>query len=125
MRLPGNRKIIILVLIATALSLAVTFVIIISAMANRQNRQTATIADLERSYENVFITSCDNGEIRFISGGEEYIVQGQAEEKCTGVADIVTEKGRLKKIRIKEATIEGTVNSYTDEAVNIKEYGKR
>ena len=123
MRLPGNRKIIILVLIATALSLAVTFVIIISAMANRQNRQTATIADLERSYENVFITSCDNGEIRFISGGEEYIVQGQAEEKCTGVADIVTEKGRLKKIRIKEATIEGTVNSYTDEAVNIKEYG--
>lgn len=74
---------------------------------------------------NGYITSCQDGELTFLSGEETYTVPVDTEENFSGVvADIAIEKGRVTRISRKEERITGKLLSVSDSYMEIAGYGQ-
>ncbi len=73
--------------------------------------------------ENVYITSCMDGKVSFIYQMKEYEMKGKVSEEYSGVADLQIKWNKIVKITAKPDSVEGTLQSYTDEQMTIQEYG--
>lgn len=74
--------------------------------------------------ENVYITNTSEGKICFLHQGKNYEFDGKLKNAYTGIADVEVKDQKIQKIYTKSSKIQGVLNSYTDDTLQIKDYGE-
>lgn len=67
--------------------------------------------------ENAFLVSNSNGQLVFVHENEIYQVEGKLEESVFGITDIVVKGDDIVKVYQKPDSIEGILESYTEDSV--------
>ncbi len=80
-------------------------------------------------YENVWIDSMEDGQIRVHAGtiAREFSLPGRGdkgEELVHNIADLYLEEGSLKRVTVKKDRIQGTVLAVDDTCIEIEGYGR-
>lgn len=78
--------------------------------------------ELEGLIENAYILSSEGDSVTVHFAGEEYTLKGRLESAYVGVADLEVADGRILQVSAKTAAIEGTLDRYTEELVQISGY---
>lgn len=116
---------------AATIAVVIAAVLVIAAAVtdSRRAEQAAGVGEtqggapeeLEGLIENAYVVS--SGERIVIQyAGRTYTLEGRLESPYTGVADIEVRDGRLVQVNAKTSSIEGTLDRYTDDAVQVSGY---
>lgn len=81
------------------------------------------VGTYDKTIENAYIVSSSNGMIEYLYNKELYQYKGILESEYTGVADIVFNNDKIVKILTKEAKIHGKILSFSDDNIEIENYG--
>jgi stage II sporulation protein D len=80
-------------------------------------------AQSEILLENIYITANDADTVTFLYEGETYRIRGSLREAYRGVADLCIYDGAIQKIYTKPSQIDGTLLSYSADAIEVEGYG--
>lgn len=79
---------------------------------------------LEGTLANAYIVSCGKDHILVHYQGMDYTFSGTLETDYTGVADLEVAHGQIQCVYAKVSGIEGMLNRYTEEIVQVSGYGE-
>ena len=79
---------------------------------------------LEGTLANAYIVSCGKDHILVHYQGMDYTFSGTSETDYTGVADLEVAHGQIQCVYAKVSGIEGMLNRYTEEIVQVSGYGE-
>lgn len=117
----------VLLLAITALCVAAVIFIVVHmtrpVMGTKGRELISRRWNKEVILENVYITSCMDGKVSFLYQMNEYEMKGKVSEEYCGVADLQIKWNKIEKIMAKPDSVQGTLQSYTDEQMTIQEYG--
>ena len=84
------------------------------------------VSKQEQTVENVYLKSCQDEQIVFLSAGAVYEKDlGERDISCEpGVCDLVFKDGALTAIKTKQDIIQGQMLSYDDSQIEIEDYGR-
>jgi len=125
-----KKKITIVILLLTVISLIFTGVILTNMVKDTSGKEQRAWF-FEESIktgqpivlENAYIISNEGEKLTFLYDYKTYEVDGQMSQAYEGVADIHIDGERVAKISIKPDTINGILQSYTEGEVVLKEHG--
>lgn len=115
----------IVLLIITAVSVVLTFLIVARlSHPTGENSEAQTVAELSASgiVENAYVVSSQKNELIVLYKGNRYVANQTAESDYTGVADLELSQGKIVHIYAKPAKLSGIVNSFTDNTIQIEGY---
>ncbi len=115
-KLENNQKIFLITILMTAISLIITGFVMFQLLSNEVSNNKVTLFS-DETLENVYIYKNDDSKIYFIYNNEKYIIKGKTKEKYIGLADVVIENQKVKKIYAKSDFVEGVVERYSPEGV--------
>lgn len=116
---------------ATGLIVLISIVIIVVAVTASRRANDVLLKDdgggkeakqLEGRIENVYVISSDKDTITFRFDGYEYVFEGALERPYVGVADLEVKDGQILNVSAKTASIEGKLDRYTEELVQLSGY---
>lgn len=115
----------VLLLVITAITVIITFVIVmnLSDSAEQTGQKQEHFDDSYSGWiRNVYIMSNKENEIIILYDHTNYIAKGTAQSDYTGVADIELSNGKITHILAKSDGIEGVLDRYSEKEVQIKDY---
>lgn len=122
-------KLVLIISASIIISTALTYVI---ALRMVEKKTEGTISELiedkqttltDQTYENVYILSSANDKIIFLYQGVYYETTGSLKKNYTGVANIIVEDNKIRKIQIKEDKVTGKLLSCSESEIEIEKYG--
>ena len=125
-----KKKITLLILLLTLISLIFTGIILLKQVKNA-NGEEQRAWFFEESIQtgqpvvlkNTYIISNKDKKLIFIYDYKTYEVVGQMPEEYMGIADIHIDGEKVTKIAIKQDFVEGILKSYTEGQIELKEHG--
>ena len=125
-----NKKITIIILLLTVISLIFTGVILGKLVKDTNGADTrewffqqSMSTGQPVILKNAYIISNQENKLSFLYDYKTYEVDGVLAEEYTGVADICVDGERISKIQTKPDFIDGVLQSYTEGEVVLKEHG--
>lgn len=113
-----------IILIAIVISVIITVLIAWKLVAKKADKQENYPTEMENALlENAYILSSNSEKVQYLYQNEEYTMDGNLNEEYAGVADIEIQAGRIHKIYAKPDAVKGIIESYTDEQMEIQDYG--
>lgn len=125
-----RKKITIIILLLTVISLVFTGIILVK-MVKDTNGEEQRAWFFEESIQtgqpvvlkNAYIISNEEEKLSFLYDYKTYKVEGILGQEYTGIADIHIDGDKVSKISIKPDCVEGILKSYTEGQVELKEHG--
>ena len=125
-----KKKITVVILLLTAISLIFTGIILVNMVKDtdgeekrawffEESMQTGQPVVLKNAY----IISTKEGKLKFLYDYKTYEVDVTTTEDYTGIGDIHIEGEKISKLSVKPDYIEGVLQSYTEGEVVLKEHG--
>ena len=125
-----KKKITVVILLLTVISLIFTGIILVNMVKDtdgeekrawffEESMQTGQPVVLKNAY----IISTEEGKLKFLYDYKTYEVDGQMTEDYTGIGDIHIDGEKVSKVYVKPDYIEGVLQSYTEGEVVLKEHG--
>jgi len=125
-----KKKITVVILLLTVVSLIFTGIILVNMVKDtdgeekrawffEESMQTGQPVVLKNAY----IISTEEGKLKFLYDYKTYEVDGQMTEDYTGIGDIHIDGEKVSKVYVKPDYIEGVLQSYTEGEVVLKEHG--
>lgn len=122
----NGKRLLYLILLIVVFSLCLTAIIVTGLIDDADGKeakywffeesiQTGKTVELKNAY----VYSNANGKLEFLYDNITYTIEGRMEEDFTGVADIVIDKDKISKVRIKPDTTDGTLHSYDESSVQV------
>ena len=127
-----KKKMTIVILLLTMISLVFTAIILMKMIKNtNDNIETERAWFFEESIQtghpvilqNAYIISNDKKKISFLYDYKTYEVEGLLKEEYKGIADIHIDGNKIAKISIKQDTVEGVLKSYSEGTIELKDHG--
>ena len=125
-----KKKITIVILIITIISLVFTGIILMKMLKDTAETE-ARAWFFEESIQtgqtvvlkNAYIISNEGEKLKFLYDYKTYEVEGSMSQTHTGIADIHIDGEKISKVSIKPDYVEGVLQSYTEREVVLKEHG--
>ena len=125
-----KKKITIVILIITIISLVFTGIILMKMLKDTAETETRAWF-FEESIQtgqtvvlkNAYIISNEGEKLKFLYDYKTYEVEGSMSQTHTGIADIHIDGEKISKVSIKPDYVEGVLQSYTEREVVLKEHG--
>lgn len=112
------------IIVAIVIAVIITILIAWKLVTKKADKQENFPTEMENAMlENAYILSCDEKNIHYLYQNEEYHMDGKLDIDYVGVADIEIQNGSIRKIYSKPDTVKGVLESYTDEQMEIQDYG--
>ena len=126
-----KKKITIIILLLTLISLVLTGIILVKLVKNANGKEVDRAWFFEESIEtgqpiilkNAYIISNIEDKLSFIYDYKTYEVDGCMSQSYIGIGDIHIDGDKISKVSIKPEQIEGVLQSYTENEVALKEHG--
>ncbi len=129
----GNfkKKLTVVILLLTLISLVFTGVILVKLVKNTNAKEDQRAWFFEESIQtgqpvvlkNAYIISNTEEKLTFLYDYKTYEVDGTMTQSYTGIADIHVDGEKVAKVAIKPNSVEGVLQSYTEGEVVLKEHG--
>lgn len=125
-----KKKITVVILLLTVISLIFTGIILVNMVKDTDGEEKRAWF-FEESVQtgqpvvlkNAYIISTEEGKLKFLYDYKTYEVDGQMTEDYTGIGDIHIDGEKVSKVYVKPDYIEGVLQSYTEGEVVLKEHG--
>lgn len=125
-----KKKITILILLITIISLIFTGIILMKMLKDTEENE-ARAWFFEEAIQtgqpvilrNAYIVSNEGERLTFVYDYKTYEVKGAMVQKYTGIADIHIDGEKISKVLIKPDYVEGVLQSYTEGEVVLKDHG--
>ena len=125
-----KKKITIIILLLTIISLIFTGIILMKMIKDTEKKEQR-VWFFEESIQtgkpvvlkNAYIISNEGNKLNFLYDYKTYEVEGCMTQQHTGIADIHVDGEKISKVSIKPDYVEGILQSYTDGEVVLKEHG--
>ena len=125
-----KKKITIIILLLTIISLIFTGIILMKMIKDTEKNEQR-VWFFEESIQtgkpvvlkNAYIISNEGNKLNFLYDYKTYEVEGCMTQQHTGIADIHIDGEKISKVSIKPDYVEGVLQSYTDGEVVLKEHG--
>lgn len=123
-----KKKITIVILLLTMISLALTGIILAKLVKNANGKEVERAWFFDESIEtgqplilkNAYILSNTEDKLSFLYDYKTYEVEGCMSKKYTGIGDIYIDGAKITKIAIKPEFVEGVLQSYTENEILLK-----
>lgn len=117
-----DKRLIIAILAVIIVCVLITAGII--ANLTRDKEDTESQSNTTSAYfENAYVYQVEDGQVHFCYGGEQYAFESDYSESYKGIADISVKNQRVYSMVQKPDLISGNLLSYTDEAMEVENYG--
>lgn len=117
--------IVFLVFITALICVAITFFIVFRLLPHKTEsdpEQTESKKE-EEMLRNAYIISAQDDRIQYLYKGQTYDLSGHMDASYEGVADIEICQDKISHIYTKPDMIEGVLESYTNEQMEVRDYG--
>jgi len=126
-----KKKITIVIILLTLISLIFTGLILIKMIKDTPKNQEERAWFFEESIQtgqpvilkNAYIISNEEGRMKFLYDYKTYDVEGVMSQEYTGISDIHINGEKVSKVSIKPDYVEGVLQSYTEGELVLKEHG--
>lgn len=125
-----KKKITIVILLLTVISLIFTGIILVKMVKDTSGEEQRAWFFEESIQtgqplvlENAYIISNEGDKLTFLYDYKTYEVEGRMSQEYAGVGDIHIDGEKVAKVSIKPDSVEGILQSYTEGEVVLKDYG--
>ena len=123
MKKNGMKILAITLLLLTILTVVLTFVIVAKLTHSASAKEDISFAEsFSGTLCNAYLYEDREKQLIVLYEGKYYVADKSAASDYTGVADVEITDGKITKIYAKAESIEGTLDSYSEQSVQINGY---
>lgn len=102
-----------------------TAILVAKMLTEEQKKESVDLpkADVQEKKNNVYILSASDGKITYLYENETYEAAGSLGMSYEGIADLQIKNDHIEKVYLKQSSIQGVLLRYTEEEMEISDFG--